>query len=193
MMIMKKITFLLAFLMLSFSVFSQEKEEDQLQTILGDEISISGFGGPWMSFTSINGEFAHMMGGGGGLLLNQSLYLGGYGYGNTNPISYELGELEFGYGGLMAGYIHESRRAIHPNLGVMIGWGDIRLKETDVDDNIFVLQPMAEAESNITQFMKIGLGVGYRYVTGVNTLPGLNDKNFSGLNGRLSFYFGWFD
>jgi hypothetical protein len=190
---MKKITLLVAVLMLSFSVFSQEKEEDQLQTILGDEISISGFGGPWMSFTSINGEYTHMMGGGGGVLLNQSLYLGGYGYGNTNPISYEPGELEFGYGGLMAGYIHESRRAIHPNLGVMIGWGDIRLNETGLKDNIFVLQPMAEVETNITRFMKIGLGVGYRYVTGVNALPGLNNKNFSGLNGRVSFYFGWFD
>ena len=189
----KKLACLSALLIISMAVFAQEKDEEPLETILGEELSISGFGGPWMSFTSINGKFTHMMGGGGGVLLNQSLYLGGYGYGNTNPITYDPGELEFGYGGLMAGYIHESRRALHPNLGLMVGWGDIRLMETDLKDNIFVLQPMAEVEVNFTRFMKVGLGVGYRYVTGVDLLPGLTNKNFSGLNGRLSFYFGWFD
>ena len=68
---MKKVTFLAIILSVSITAFSQEKE---YQTIFDNkDLRISGLGGPFMQFTSVAGEFAHMMGGGGAVLLNDFL------------------------------------------------------------------------------------------------------------------------
>lgn len=51
-------------------------QDNEIQTLFGGGTRISGMGGPMMSFSSIGGELAHMMGGGGGILLGD-LFLGG--------------------------------------------------------------------------------------------------------------------
>ena len=59
-------------------------QNDDFKTIFGNkELRISGFGGPIMSFTSLDGKFAHMMGGGGGIMIGD-FFIGGYGMGKTN-------------------------------------------------------------------------------------------------------------
>ena len=63
---------------------------------------ISGFGGPTISYTQIDGEFAVMSGGGGGVIIN-NFFIGGYGEGTSNSVnnnpSLEFRNVEFGYGG----------------------------------------------------------------------------------------------
>ena len=173
----KTALWILLIMIATFGVAQEEDQDREIETLLGDEITFTGFGGPWMNFTSINGSFTHMMGGGGGVILNQVFYFGGYGYGNTNAIDYDLGQLDFGYGGIMAGYIHQGNKAIHPTVGLMMGWGEVKLRDSNLKDNVFVLHPMAEVEMNITRFFKTGIGAGYRYVTGIGSFPGLNDRN----------------
>lgn len=48
------------------------KKNNEVKTIMNSiEIHrISGFGGPTMSYSTVNGEFAFMMGGGGGIIIN---------------------------------------------------------------------------------------------------------------------------
>jgi len=199
---MKKIVLIFVAFCISFSSFSQ----DDFQTIFGGDVSISGFGGPFMSFTSLNGDFAHMMGGGGGVLISKRMFLGGFGLGNTtqhtfdytNPITgAETSEmdLEFDYGGLYFGYIFAPNKPIHPAIYLQTGWGDVSLNENNqrrINDNVFVLNPSLELEINMTRFFRMGIGVNYQYVSGVN-LNGLGNEDFSYPGGFLSFKFGWFN
>jgi hypothetical protein len=187
---MKRIILFSLILIASTAIIAQE--DDEFETIFGQDTQFSGFGGPWMNFTTLNGEFAHMMGGGGGVLLNSSFYFGGYGYGLTNQINYQGDKLDFGYGGLMTGYIFNSNEALHPMIGFQMGWGDISMKDTELSDQVYVLNPIVELEMNLTQYFKIGVGAGYRYVSGVDNIGTLANSDFSGFSGRLSFYFGWF-
>ncbi|NJM14421.1 MAG: hypothetical protein HC896_02725 [Bacteroidales bacterium] len=98
--------------------------DDRLQTLFGDsEVRFSGFGGPMMNFSSIGSNFAHYMGGGGGVIIN-NVFFGGFGYGLTNPIELSDGasELNFGYGGLWLGVSAMGNEAVHPALNLKVGW-----------------------------------------------------------------------
>ena len=175
-------------------------QDDGIQTLLNPDTKIRGFGGPLMSFTVVNGEFAHIMGGGGGILLDDKVFFGGFGGGMTNNIQvnnnlYEDFNIQFGYGGLWIGYIHNGSSPFHPVASVQFGWGGVSMDDNaDVSiyyDGFFVLNPTLELEMNLTQFMRAGIGGSYRLTGGVN-LDGLNDADFSGPEVQLNFKFGWF-
>jgi len=181
----KTLTFVLL-IAVSFGVYGQE---DDFKTILSDISHISGFGGPIMGFTNISGKFGHMIGGGGGIVLDD-FYFGGYGTGLTN-----LSDIEFGHGGLWTGYTFMGNKAIHPSLFAQIGWGRILLDGAPGpginSDNVFVFSPVLELELNLTQFFRLGIGGQYRFVTGVG-LSGYDNNDFSGPGASLTFKFGWF-
>ncbi len=192
---MKK-TFIL--IVLGFCVFLTNAQDDEIQTLFGDRpFRISGFGGPFMTFSTLDGEFAHMMGGGGGVLLGD-FFFGGYGLGLTNNIPYAGtdDEISFGHGGLWLGYNYMSKKLVHPSFHVQVGWGEIRQREryggyTDDGDNIMVITPTLEVEMNITRYFRLGLGGTYRSVMFVDA-EGYSEKDFSGPEVLLSFKFGWF-
>ena len=194
---MKRI-FIVAIIILSVNVL--KAQDSDIQTLFSGSTKISGFGGPNMSFTTINGQFAHMMGGGGAVLLGD-FWFGGYGEGLTNAIQSGTSgyRLDFGHGGFWTGYSFMSQKALHPTLSAQIGWGSIG--ESDYNyyspalDNIFVFNPAIELEMNFTRFFRLGVGVHYRIVTGVNPemyTMNLTNSDFSGPGVSLSFKFGWF-
>ncbi|KPK86513.1 MAG: hypothetical protein AMS27_04950 [Bacteroides sp. SM23_62_1] len=191
---MKKILVLFFSLFFSVSVFCQDQE---IQTLFGRGARISGFGGPIMSFTMVNGEFGHMMGGGGGVLLGD-FFLGGYGEGLTNYIEDIEGgnKIEFGHGGFWTGYSFFGIKPLHPAFFLQAGWGNITLHDPDgydvyYNDNIFVVNPTIELEMNFTRFFRLSVGGHYRLVTGVDT-PNLTGQKMSGPGVFLGFKFGWF-
>ncbi len=181
-------------IVLILSVAGLKAQENEIQTLFGSGTRISGFGGPSMSFTSINGEFAHMMGGGGAVLLGD-YFIGGYGEGLTNSIVAGGNNIRFGHGGFWTGYSFMSERALHPCISSQIGWGDISQQDegdyTLTNDNVFVINPTIELEMNFTKFFRLGVGAHYRIVSGVNTST-LTNSDFSGPGAFLSFKFGWF-
>ena len=80
---MRKATLAGLILLISITSWSQEKE---YKTIVDfNDTRISGMGGLMMQFTAIDGEFAHMLGGGGAILLGD-FFFGAYGLGLTNMI-----------------------------------------------------------------------------------------------------------
>jgi len=193
-----KIKNLLAVTFLLFVISGTYAQEDDFQTIFGGkELRISGFGGPMMDFSTFDGQFAHFMGGGGGLLLND-FFIGGYGMGKTNTINTISGyRLEMGFGGLWTGYTFFSKRAIHPVIHLQTGWGDLHTTreiggEAIEKDVFFVLQPVVELEMNFTSFFKLGIGGSYRLVSGVEML-GYTDAELSSPGGFISLKFGWFE
>lgn len=183
------------FIMLS--VTGLRAQDSDIQTLFSGSTRISGFGGPLMSFTTINGQFAHMMGGGGGVLLGD-FFLGGYGEGLTNSIPVNGNRLEFGHGGFWTGYSFMAARPLHPTVSAQIGWGSVSEHDPDytyfgTPDNVFVFNPAVELEMNFTKFFRLGVGVHYRIVTGANPeISTLTNSDLSGPGALLTFKFGWF-
>lgn len=195
---MKNPLLIIFILGISFNTFGQES--DDINTLFSENIKVSGFGGPLMSYGTINNEFSYEMGGGGGVLLNDQFFIGGFGMGLTNTIDFSEAEyqgldLELGYGGLWFGYILNGRAAFHPVISTQIGWGEAMFTEAfqpaSVRENIFVLNPALELEMNITRFMRFAVGGNYRKVIGTD-FAGLSDADFSGPGVFMSFRFGWF-
>ncbi len=192
---MKK-TLVIVFITLAISGLKAQNSD--IQTIFSGNTRISGLGGPLMSFTTVNGEFAHMMGGGGAVLLGD-FFIGGYGEGLTNGISLEGNRLDFGHGGFCTGYSFLSARPFHPTLSAQIGWGSAGEMSYNNSfystDNVFVFNPAIELEMNFTRFFRLGVGLHYRIVTGVNpemySVP-LSNSDLSGPGAQLTFRFGWF-
>ena len=206
---MKRFTLSLIFIGLAAILFAQKTisiddftsntdtpDDDRVQTVMSAvEIKrISAFGGPMMTYTQLDGEFAFMMGGGGGLIIN-NVYFGGYGTGVTNYVNIGSDDkISFGHGGFLLGYEIAHQRMIHPVISSKIGWGQAELKSgNSLDrDNVFVVAPSIAAEINLTRYFKVNVGVEYCKTFGVSGLGSLSDENFSNLGINLNFIFGWF-
>lgn len=148
-------------------------EEPAPQTLLSGPVAHGGFGGPVLSYTTLDGEPALLVGGRGGWLINHRLVIGGGGYGVTNRVAVPAGstpsdadhQLTFGYGGLWTEYVVVPSRLVHGALGVLVGGGGLsyqrfRPKEsqgTMVDDAVFVVEPTLSLELNVVSFMRVCL------------------------------------
>jgi len=197
---MKKSTFFMLFLALSSVLFSQERE---YRTIFDNQdLRISGMGGPFMQFTSVAGEFGHMMGGGGAVLIN-NFFIGGYGLGLTNSIpdyvnDHPTDRLTLGHGGFWLGYALFGQKPVHVSISSMIGWGEFGIMQFDgyypfLRDKIFVVAPTVEVEVNLTRYFRIGAGASYNLYTGLDEgMHGYRSSDISAPGGFLSFKFGWF-
>ena len=201
---MKKIWLILICVLTVGSSFAQDEE---FKTIFkkdeNKKVRISGFGGPMMIFTAIGDDFAHMMGGGGGIIIGNSFF-GGYGFGKTNKITYKHNDqynMNFGHGGFWVGHVFAPNKPIHLSLSVQTGWGNITqgisLDDGDFEDisskSVFVLTPIAEIELNFSRFFILGVGSSVSYVSGSgikDTAYTVND--FFKPSVYVSFKFGWF-
>lgn len=160
---------------------------------------ISGFGGPFVEFSGLGDELAIGGGGGGAVIFNNTLFIGGYGtsyYLNRRDFeNFQDVKLDFGHGGLWLGYIHRAENIVHGGFSTKFGWGSTLIYDnTDfnlADDRMFVIQPQVEVELNLTLWFKLNMGIGYRYVSGVDN-DILTSKEVNGFAGTLSFIFGWF-
>ena len=194
---------ILSLIVVSICVFQSSKAQDssstqEIQTLLGSDIKVSGFGGLLTTYSTVGNEFMQCTGGGGGILLNRSLFLGGFGLGAVNNIrldnsssSYRM--TDFGYGGLWLGYNFMPDRAVHFGIDSKFGWGSANYSESGfITDGIYVVHPGAFAEANITQWFKVNTGLGYRAVFGADE-PYFSNKQLSSPNVSLGFLFGWFN
>ncbi len=144
-----------------------------------------------------------MFGGYGAWLIDHKFALGGGGMSLMNEVSFdesaiENRTIEFSYGGFYIGYLHKSSKLIHFTLESFIGGGDVNLNGTNSDgenlieeDNVFVIDPSLNTEINITNSIRFTLGVGYRFVSGLN----MNNVDTEDLNSptlRASIRFGAF-
>ncbi len=177
----------------------------QHESLFNNFSSSGAFGGPIIEIGAINGQISGDVGGGGALVLDD-FFIGGYGMGTSYPeltLLQEIdGELQdviynirFKHGGLWFGYTHQQHKILHPYSSLKIGWGHTRLRNDDFkapSDRIFVLTPELGMEVNLTDFFKLGVSAGYRWVNGVNRIPTLDNRDFSSLTGAITFRFGGF-
>ena len=186
---MKKIVslfFILSLFTGMIQLYAQQ-EEETTQSILSDKTVISGFGSPFVEFSSVNNQFAVCVGGGGALMIDHTFFIGGYFEGiTTNHYMPDLSEfvnieepgISFEHGGIWMGYVYKPKKAVHGGLSIKLGWGEIDLEgdgynynpdlDYDFRDRIFTVQPQVEVEFNMTKWFKINVGAGYRIVTGID-------------------------
>ena len=190
---MRNFISLLIFITLpTLSSFSQD---DDFKTIFNGKIErISGFGGPIYSYTIIDNRFSMMTGGGGAVLLND-FFIGGFGVSTVSGVKYNANTtINLGYGGLWYGYSYKGNSPIHPSFQLRTGWGIIKSNSNGnvvIDDNIFVVEPCVEAEFNVAKFFRIAVGGSYRIVGGLDQ-GHLTTGNMSGPAAIIVFRFGWF-
>lgn len=181
---------------------AQDNEYEHL--LKGKKIRFSVFASPLLELSSVHNNFGFSSGGGGALILNQTLFIGGYGLRlalvigkdvSIEGVNYVDMEIAFGHGGIWVGYIHNPKKLIHIGGSTKLGWGTISLDDNrlpdNYEDNVLVFTPQVEVEVNISRWFKINVGGGYRFVTGVNGNV-FQQKEFNSPQATIGFLFGWF-
>ena len=181
----------------------------QEETLLGmEDIEHGGYGGVVVKFTSINNQFALLVGGRGGWIINHTFILGFGGYGLVNNVpSYIVGPfgerfVDFGYGGLDLEYVFDSDRLIHLSLHALIGGGGVRYRGGWEDntwnndtyhsyDAVFVVEPGMNLDLNVIQWFRLSAGASFRFVRGATSGVSTN-RDLSGPAAQLTFRFGKF-
>lgn len=201
---MKKVLLALFCFGLLHPAFAQKEE-----TLFSGHVSHGGFGGPIVKFSDVAGEFGVLVGGRGGWIINfrrnHSIVLGGGGYGlstetlvNDLIIDGRAVYMTMGYGGFELEYVNHTRKLVHFSIPLLLGGGaiDYRYRGGPINfdlgtDEFFVVEPGLNLMLNVTRFFRIGGGVSYRFVNGVN-LTGVTNDDLSGVAGVLTFKFGSF-
>mgnify|MGYP001386358765 CR=1 FL=1 len=195
-----KNTFVICFL-LAATALSAQKDE----TIFSNVNRTGAWGGPLFEYSNLSTDVETAGGGGGALVLND-FYLGGYGMGRvefskTFNADNRRDNVNFKHGGFWIGYTPLQHKVIHPYASVRLGWGKARFNSTDLTtnerlaelkDNIFVTTPELGLEVNIFSFFRIAATASYRWVNGVDDLPNYNSKDLSGFGATLTLRFGGF-
>ena len=190
------------------------KPKREINTLFGGSCSnmfISGYGAVTASYARIKGNDAYLVGGRGGVILD-NFVLGISGAGLTHPDKRsDFGDnsytddndyVHFGYGGGLVEYYFFPKKLVHFSIGTMIGGGALAFTNDNDDDDddddhhsgtdkFFVIEPEANVFINITRFCRIGIGGSYRYVKGLDK-EYYKDEDFSGANAKIIAAFGWF-
>ena len=188
------------FCMRATSVLAQEYQQ---QTLIDRMIEHGGFGGPVVKFTEINEDFALLVGGRGGWIVDHTFIIGGGGYGLSNEFKIEPDHLNWGmgYGGLELEYVYRSHELVHFSVQTLIGAGGVAYQDHgdwyDEDwngDGFFVAEPGVNVLLNVIENFRIGLGASYRYIDGINEdeTDFTSDSDLSGPSAVLTFKFGIF-
>ena len=157
---------------------------------------VGGFGALVVRFSGVSDQFAVFAGARGGWIINHQFIIGFGGYGLSSQICVDddgrcrTREIEFGYGGLEFEYIGMWDRLIHYSLQLLVGGGGVTRFNFD-SDPVFVLEPVANMEVNITKWFRMNVGGGYRFVSGAGSGT-VGNSELSAPFGNLEFKFGSF-
>src|SRR5512133_3414540 len=149
-----------------------QDQENKTEFLLPDRIVVAGFGSPFVEVSSVNDQFAVCLGGGAALMINQTVFIGGYFEGITTNhymnelqaiVNLEKPKISFEHGGIWLGYVYKPKKAIHGGLSMKLGWGEIDLEGDeyangtepvyDYRDRIFSIIPQVEFEVNMTEWL----------------------------------------
>ena len=189
-----KITHLLTTLFfISTLTLSAQKEETIFNST---DIRIFGI---WASidhnYNFFEEEYGYARGFNIGIEVSRSLYIG---YARNNfrqePVTGpESRPLDLNYEGLLLAYTPNAERVIHPRIGFFAGGGKASVENVG-EDNVYVLKPSVGIDLNATQWFRLGLEAGYRFVT-YDDLPGYDSSDLSSpyVNIALRFGLSWND
>ncbi len=192
-------------LLLSAAIYAQDVPEDN--TLFNDVNRIGAFGAPIFEYSDLDGDIQTTSGGGGAMVLND-FFFGGYGMSKTDFSMNSLLDtinlkesLNFKHGGFWFGYTPLQQKVIHPYGSLRMGWGKARYKSTDlsqnetlreIKDNVFVMTPEVGFEVNVFSFMRVVVTGSYRWVNGIDEIPSYDESDLSSFAANLTLRFGGF-
>lgn len=180
----------------------------------GGPTTIGGYGSLEVAYSRVADNDVALLCGEGALVANRRYVLGLAGCGTASRIDGEgygsgaaqaRDRLEFGYGGVMAGYQFFPKKTYNLALTAMIGGGaaEIVNRNDSLDyshedyehvrsvDRVFVAEPRLSAYLNLTRWARVGAFAGYRLVSNVD-MANLEANDLSGPVAGGSLQFGWF-
>lgn len=177
----------------------------QNEQILFDRVRIhGGFGAPIAELTSVNNQ-AGMFGGGGGAIIVNDFFIGGFGQGGnfadhvgSDGRNYNI---DFNYGGLWLGYVKPTVKVVHFYSSLKVAGGKVNVTlnadETGLSqfsESMYVIQPELGVEFNLFRWFRIALTGSYRAVGGIQSdkLDGMTNNEFNAPSMALTFRFGKF-
>ncbi len=191
---MKNILIIVFALMTAFTSLQAQRTE----TLFGNAHSIGAFGGPIVEYHFIGDDVDVMAGGGGALIIND-FFIGGYGVGSAPSSVFDIPDirsLDLAHGGFWLGGTYQTNKLFHLFGSAKLGWGAIGIEFDDDDfdyvDDVFVVQPEAGVEVNVFRWFRLAGTASYRFVDGISTNSGLDSDQFNGFGFNLTFRFGFF-
>ncbi|MEQ8882075.1 MAG: hypothetical protein RLQ12_20720 [Cyclobacteriaceae bacterium] len=188
---------------------------DEIKSLIGKSSETYGFGGADLKIGDIAGNRSLIIGGSGGVIVNRTYFLGLAGYGlvtdneidgliptATTPMEKKL-NIYGGYGGMVFGFTLWTREPVHLHFPFLVGAGAFEVVDNNFFNNnfdtdfsiersaFFIGEPGAQIEFNITENFRLGAGVSYRLVRGLD-LVNLEDEDLTGLSANISVRFGQF-
>lgn len=159
-------------------------------------------------FTRINSSWANLTGGKAAWIINHTLALGGGGYGLTYPTDRDKitgasyngldTKTNFGFGGALVEYFFRPDSLVTFAPSIMIGGGGIefynpetKMDDEDPSDAFFFIMPEVNIYLNVTEYVRIGAGISYRLVNGINQKD-ISDRDVSGFAFTLCIMAGFF-
>ena len=205
---------IIIFVLISFFICQAMAQDDwnqdngQVKTLLGRHNKVRGFGSLDLKVSQWNEQTNLLVGGHGGIILNDKLTfgLGGYGITTRSRFTGQDGQnlyLGGGYGGLILGYSVNAQEIFHLNFPIMFGGGGLDVLEDEINlsggsfgnitesTGFFILEPGVELEINIARFFRFALGGSYRFIEGAD-LNNVDDNNLNDWSTHVSFKFGKF-
>lgn len=189
----------LCFILLAFG-FQGLKAEDNNYLLKIDNVDFGFYVDPALQATVIKNKGESFNGLGAGLIINHTITVGLAEYMLGNSLS--GGRLKtdvdgtnhrdrINYGGVQLGYILNPSSLFHFNFSALIGGGSIFYHDINLimsgnpnhirtHDRFFVLEPMINLELNLCKYIRPSIGVGYRYVNGINGFPDYSNKDLMG-------------
>lgn len=194
---------LLVFICLSTSeLFSQEDENKE-------EIKVhnGGFGGSIVKYTLVKEQEGIILGYYGGWIIDHKYVIGAGGYSLFNRVKAdnlpsfghdETYYLKSSYGGLILEYIFYPDDFIRANYHILVGGGEVKYVNYDNYDfnyhgksSYYIIEPDISFDINVIKNIKLSIGGGYHFVTGVN-LDGVSNKDLSGFSASFTIKLGSF-
>lgn len=152
--------------------------------------------GCWsQKLTWLRGQPVLLDGGGTRLVINRRFLAGIGGYFGTNAARVAEYEVTFGQAGLWLEYLPWPDRLITPALSTVIGIGAAGFKDAADSVQVFpapMLDPELLLSLNLTEFLRLHIGAGYRIYFGRPTVAGWTGSDFSGPTATLGMKVGEF-
>lgn len=171
----------------------------QVETVFGNGgARVQGaYGVAAQKFSAIDGQFANLLGGYGGVLLNSSVLIGAGAFALLNGHSIDIeGDAntsrQLTYIGLVVERTFNSAKAIHFSSNILAGAAVIGEQNripgagqyTIGSRGALAVEPGMQAEVNLTRWFRAAAGVSYRWVAG--------ESKYSAPAATLSLKFGKF-
>jgi hypothetical protein len=171
---------------------------DNSEYLFGPTLKTSVALVPTLKISPFREALGTMVGGHGGVVLDDQLLIGLGTYAMLNHPSVNIG-----YSGFMVEYRHTPNKLIHFGGSVLAGYGGAYSSSSGLhlfglfenigrlfSANFAVIEPSAFAELNLSKNLSASLGVSYRLIAGYNGRAlDLTNENLSGVSVNLGLRF----